>query len=144
MVTFSDKNRPIYLQIADRICDSIHRGEYGRDERIPSVRETAASMEVNANTVMRAYNYLQQRGVLANRRGIGYFVAEDGPARVGDLYNDEFIENDLRHTFDRLAAIGLSEADLSRLYVEYLTSRDMLHLLEANKYTNKASNPDIQ
>lgn len=71
-------------------------------------------------------------------------MAEDGPARVGDLYNDEFIENDLRHTFDRLAAIGLSEADLSRLYVEYLTDRDMLHLLEANKYSNKASNSDIQ
>lgn len=144
MVTFSDKNRPIYLQIADRICDAIYRGEYGADQRIPSVRETASAMEVNANTVMRAYEYLQQRGVIANRRGVGYFVAENGISRAGDVYNDEFIENDLQRAFDRLAAIGLSETDLSRLYVEYLTRRDMTHLIEANKFINKASNSEIQ
>ena len=141
---FKENNKAIYLQIADTICDRVLDGTFPPESRIPSVREYAAEVEVNANTVMRAFDYLQQRGVLANKRGIGYFVAEDGPARVGDLYNDEFIENDLRHTFDRLAAIGLSEADLSRLYVEYLTDRDMLHLLEANKYSNKASNSDIQ
>lgn len=144
MVIFSDKNRPIYLQIADRICDAIYRGEYAEEQRIPSVRETASSMEVNANTVMRAYEYLQQRGVIANRRGVGYFVTENGAARAGDVYNDEFIETDLQRAFDRLAAIGLSEADLARHYVEYLTRRGMTHLIEANKYNNKVSNSEIQ
>ena len=69
------ESKPIYLQIADRICDEILLGQYQEEERIPSVREYAAVVEVNANTVMRSYDYLQMQGVIYNKRGIGYFVS---------------------------------------------------------------------
>ena len=52
------ESKPIYLQIADRICDEILQGTYGEGERIPSVREYAALVEVNANTAMRAFDFL--------------------------------------------------------------------------------------
>lgn len=55
------ESKAIYLQIADRICDEVLLGQYQEDERIPSVREYAAVVEVNANTVMRSYDYLQSR-----------------------------------------------------------------------------------
>lgn len=45
------ESKAIYLQIADRICDEILLGQYQEEERIPSVREYAAMVEVNANTV---------------------------------------------------------------------------------------------
>ncbi len=45
------ESKSIYLQIADRICDEILQGQYMEEERIPSVREYAATVEVNANTV---------------------------------------------------------------------------------------------
>src|SRR5574344_2973716 len=67
--------KAIYLQIADRICDEILLGTYGEEERIPSVREYASVVEVNANTAMRAFDYLQSLQVIYNKRGIGYFVA---------------------------------------------------------------------
>ena len=44
------ESKSIYLQIADRICDEILQGQYTEEERIPSVREYAATVEVNANT----------------------------------------------------------------------------------------------
>lgn len=47
------ESKAIYLQIADRICDEILLGQYQEEERIPSVREYAAMVEVNANTAMR-------------------------------------------------------------------------------------------
>ena len=47
------ENKTIYFQIAERICDLILLGEYKEEERIPSVREYAALVEVNFNTVMR-------------------------------------------------------------------------------------------
>ena len=72
--------KAIYLQIADRICDEILLGTYGEEERIPSVREYASVVEVNANTAMRAFDYLQSLQVIYNKRGIGYF--EIGRAHV--------------------------------------------------------------
>ena len=61
------ESRPIYLQIADRIMDEIQRGVYPEGGRIPSVREYAAIVEVNANTAMRSYDYLQNKGIIAVR-----------------------------------------------------------------------------
>mgnify|MGYP003307518551 CR=1 FL=1 len=58
------ENKAIYLQIADRICDEILTEKYRDEERIPSVREYSAEVEVNVNTVMRAYDYLQQQDVI--------------------------------------------------------------------------------
>lgn len=67
------ESRAIYLQIADRICDDILLGQYEEEGRIPSVREYASIVEVNANTVMRSYEYLQSQEVIYNKRGIGFF-----------------------------------------------------------------------
>ena len=58
------ESKAIYLQIADRICDEILLGQYPEEERIPSVREYAAIVEVNANTVMRSFDYLQVQNVI--------------------------------------------------------------------------------
>ena len=70
------ESRPIYLQIADKICGEILTGKFAENERIPSVREYASGLEVNANTVVRSYDFLQNKDIIFNKRGIGYFVAE--------------------------------------------------------------------
>ena len=64
-----DNKRPIYLQIADRICDEILAGVYVEGGRIPSVREYAVKMQVNANTTAHSYAYLEQQGIIEARRG---------------------------------------------------------------------------
>ena len=79
---FEENNKAIYLQIADRICDDIMQGKYDSDNRIPSVREYAASVEVNANTVMRSYERLTSRNLIFNKRGIGFFVSPDAKEKI--------------------------------------------------------------
>ena len=74
MMKFKE-NQTIYLQISERICDEILLGKYLEESRIPSVREYAALVEVNANTVMRSYEFLQQQDIIYNKRGIGFFVS---------------------------------------------------------------------
>lgn len=69
------ESKSIYLQIADRIMDEILRMVYPEEGRVPSVREYAAMVEVNANTVVRSYDYLQGQEIIYNKRGIGYFVS---------------------------------------------------------------------
>ena len=58
------ESKSIYLQIADRIMDEILRMVYPEEGRVPSVREYAAMVEVNANTVVRSYDYLQGQEII--------------------------------------------------------------------------------
>ncbi|MDE7408612.1 MAG: GntR family transcriptional regulator, partial [Muribaculaceae bacterium] len=70
-------NRPIYVRLADQICDCILMDEYHKMERIPSVREYAVSQQVNPATAARAFEILERQGVIFNKRGLGFFVAEN-------------------------------------------------------------------
>ena len=65
------QDKAIYLQMADRLCDEILSGKYGPGERIPSVRELAVYLGVNANTVVRTYEALSLQGIIQTRRGLG-------------------------------------------------------------------------
>ena len=89
------ESKSIYLQIADRICDEILQGQYTEEERIPSVREYAATVEVNANTVVRTYDYLQGQEIIHNKRGIGYFVSAGAKDRIIALRKNTFLHEDL-------------------------------------------------
>ncbi|MBM6662517.1 GntR family transcriptional regulator [Marseilla massiliensis] len=73
MTTFNP-DKPIYLQMAERLCDEILAGTYSDDDRVPSVREYAVMLEVNTNTAVKAYDALARDNVIYNRRGLGYFV----------------------------------------------------------------------
>ena len=113
------ESRPIYLQIADRICDEIHQGIYPEDGRIPSVREYAEIVEVNANTVMRSYDYLQMQEIIYNKRGIGYFVGEEAKNRILSARKEQFMDNEIEYFFRQLRSLGVSGDDLVKMYNEY-------------------------
>jgi DNA-binding transcriptional regulator YhcF (GntR family) len=61
------ESQAIYLQIADYVCEKIMLKEWKAEERIPSVRELAVQLEVNPNTVMRTYEFLQQQEIIYNQ-----------------------------------------------------------------------------
>ena len=105
------ESKAIYLQIADRICDEVLLGQYREEERIPSVREYAAVVEVNANTVMRSYDYLQSQEVIYNKRGIGYFVASGARALILSLRKEYFLK--------QMYTLGISAEDMSAMYREF-------------------------
>ncbi len=106
------KQKPIYLQIADTLCERIMTGQWGDDERIPSVRDVAAELGVNPNTVMRTYEYLQTAEVIYNRRGVGYFVAPKASELILKLHRQDFIHDELPYIVQRMNMLGLSWNDL--------------------------------
>jgi DNA-binding transcriptional regulator YhcF (GntR family) len=87
--------KAIFLQIADTISEKIIEGKYPPGEKIPSVRDLAAEMGVNPNTIMRTYSELQSIGVIDNHRGLGFFVTENAKEIILKLKRTEFFENDL-------------------------------------------------
>lgn len=72
-----DANRPIYLQIAERLELAICSGVYQPGERIPSVRDLAAQAGVNPNTMQRALTELERKNVVVTFRTNGRTVTED-------------------------------------------------------------------
>ena len=70
-----ENNKAIYEQMADRLCDEIIAKTYKADDRIPSVREYAVTLQVNTNTAVKAYELLAREQIIYNKRGMGYFVS---------------------------------------------------------------------
>ncbi len=97
----------IYLQIVDWMCDNIVKKKWGSDERIPSVRELGVLLEVNPNTVMRAYECLQNQNIIYNKRGVGFFVSEDASLRVAERKRTEFIGQVLPEFFHRMKLLDI-------------------------------------
>lgn len=123
MIDFNNSSKAIYLQIADDICDKILTGTFVPDERIPSVREYAAQVEVNVNTVMRAYDYLSSLEIIYNKRGLGFFAATDARLRVIDQRRRELLGDTAVNFFRQLDMLDITLARLADMYQQYLDNK---------------------
>jgi GntR family transcriptional regulator len=112
-------NKAIYLQITDLFCDEILVKKWRDGDRIPSVRELAINIEVNPNTVMRTYSYLQEKGIVYNKRGIGYFLTDDAYNKTLKMRKEEFIIKDLPAIFKTVKLLDINFDDLKALYLEF-------------------------
>jgi GntR family transcriptional regulator len=114
------ENQPIYMQIANVFCENILLQKWSINERIPSVRDVAIQMEVNPNTAMRAFVYLQEKDIIYNKRGIGYFVSEEGYQKALDLKRAEFIEKDLPVVMKTMKLLDITCTEMEQLYKQIL------------------------
>lgn len=101
------ETKSIYLQIADRIEDEILQGKYAEEGRIPSVREYAAEVEVNVNTVVRSYEYLQGQEIIQNKRGLGYFVSPDAKKSILSIRKKIFLNEFVPEFFKQLELLEI-------------------------------------
>lgn len=120
-MNFND-NKPIYLQIADSLMDSIVRGELPDESRLPSVRDYAIEAGVNPNTVMRTFVWLQQQELIYMKRGIGYFVASNAADRILQMRKEYFFDHEANYFFDRLSSFGISPEQLMNAYTDFLSN----------------------
>ena len=68
-------NRPVYRQIIDQIKRDIAMGRLIKDEKLPTVRQLAAQLAINPNTIAKAYRQLEGEGIIVTRPGAGAFIA---------------------------------------------------------------------
>ena len=119
---FGDSNA-IYLQIADHFCENILLGKWNSGDRIPSVREMAVGIEVNPNTVLRTYNYLQEKGIIYNKRGIGYFVSDDGLEKTLQLRKEDFVGHELPRFFKAMSLLNITMDELQVYFREFRSGK---------------------
>ena len=116
------KHKSIYIQIADHFYERVLKRVWVPGEKVPSIRQLAVEMEVNPNTVMRSYTTLEEKGILYNQRGIGFFVTDEAPALVSDLLRERFLNEQLPEVFETMDLLGLPPADLISLYERWKSS----------------------
>lgn len=107
-----NKNKPIYLQIVDLIYEKILSGEFREGDRILSVRELGIELGVNPNTAMRSFELMQRNGIIATKRGIGFYICENAKQIVLNEQKKDFIENELPAFFKKLELYGMTIEDI--------------------------------
>lgn len=116
--------RPIYVQVAEEIKALIARGELAEGAPLPPVRQLAADLGVNLNTVATAYRELQEEGLVNIRHGAGAVVA----SRTARDKSEEALRKPLR-----AALTGLVLAGLPRVEIMNLVQSELRALLKGAK-----------
>jgi len=112
---------PIYEQITDGVQRLVRRGDLVPGSSLASVRQLACDLEINANTVARAYRTLEQNGILETAGRRGTRVAADAPNRARDALTGRL--DDLADRMIREAAhLGVGPDDLITALVKRLES----------------------
>jgi GntR family transcriptional regulator len=114
-MNFKDKEA-IYLQIAAYVSEHITLGKWLPEEKIPSVRDLAVALQVNPNTVMRTYEYLQNQGILFNKRGLGIFVTPDAISKIKEIRKERFIQQELPDFFRSLYMLEIGLEEVQKRY----------------------------
>ena len=117
-MNFSE-NQSIYIQITEFVKEQILLNKWQKEEKIPSVRDLAAELQVNPNTVMRAYDFLQQQGVIYNRRGIGNHVSSDAGEKILTARKEKFLQSDLPVIFKNMLLLEIGFDELERHYKKF-------------------------
>ncbi|MEO3744395.1 GntR family transcriptional regulator [Plantactinospora sp. B5E13] len=110
-----DDGRPIFLQIAELIENSIIDGTLAEESQVPSTNELAAFHRINPATAGKGVNQLVDDGILYKKRGIGMFVATGARTRLRDRRREEFAQQFLHPLLTEAHKLGISADELKRL-----------------------------
>jgi DNA-binding transcriptional regulator YhcF (GntR family) len=114
------ENEAIYLQIAGYVGEHILLGKWAAEQKIPSVRDLAMTLEVNPNTVMRAYEFLQNQDVIYNKRGLGFFVCPNGSSKVKVMRKERFLQLELPEVFRTMQLLEIDANEIQKVYNIFL------------------------
>ena len=98
---------PLYRQIIESVRFAIARGELTPGDRLPTVRQLAVDLEVNPNTVIRAYREMELGGVLDTQQGSGTYVTDDRP-EIDALERSRMLDQILTELLARASGYGFT------------------------------------
>lgn len=84
--------KPIFIQIADQLEDSIFTGVFPEETKIPSTNEIAALLNINPHTVLKGMNLLVDDEIIYKKRGLGMFVKEGAVEKIRQKRQGQFYE----------------------------------------------------
>lgn len=116
------ENKSIFLQIADMTCEQILLGKIQSGERVPSIRDTGILLQVNPNTVLRSYEFLESKNIVFTKRGLGYFVVDDAIEKILQYRREDFFENILPEFFKTISLLKITQEDIAERYKKFINT----------------------
>ncbi|ETT50715.1 MULTISPECIES: GntR family transcriptional regulator [unclassified Paenibacillus] len=117
-----DNNQPIYLQIMNYIKGEIITGKLKPGDKIPSVRELAAELQINPNTVQRTFQELERETIVETRRGMGRYVT--GSEETIMTVKKEMAQDVLDRFIRGMQELGFQGEDILTAVAESIHQRD--------------------
>ena len=108
-----DNDRPIYLQLMERIQRDIIAGVYQPGDKLPSVRDLALEAAVNPTTMQKALSELERSGLVYSQRTSGRFITED--TEMLTQMKKELATEHIQEFFQKMEQLGFSRAELLTL-----------------------------
>jgi GntR family transcriptional regulator len=109
-----NENRPIYLQLKERVVGMMLDGLLKPGDALPSVRQVAADYQLNPITVSRAYQELVDETLVEKRRGVGMYVTEGAVDKLLSSERERFIREEWPAMVERIRRLGLDIEQLLR------------------------------
>ena len=116
-----DNDRPIYLQLMERIQRDIIAGVYQPGDKLPSVRDLALEAAVNPNTMQKALSELERSGLVYSQRTSGRFITED--TEMLTQMKKELATEHIQEFFQKMEQLGFSRAELLTLVAKQQRGR---------------------
>lgn len=113
------ESQAIYLQIADYVCEQILSGRWKPGNRALSVRELGVALEVNPNTVLRAYDFLQNMDIISNKRGVGYFISDQAESKIMEFRKERFFHEELPPIFKNMQLLRIELKEVEERYNKF-------------------------
>jgi len=115
MVHIDPESRvPIYAQIVEQVKSQIAAGQLTPGDQLPTIRQLAADLRVNFNTVVRAYFELEREGLISTQRGRGTFVADSTEEEALAQMRDEKMELIITAALEELHSLGYTRQEVEQ------------------------------
>lgn len=112
MGSLLDQDKPIYVQIREKIEDQIVDEQLKEGEQAPSTNQLVSFYKINHATVSKGVNQLVEEGILYKKRGIGMFVAEGAREKLIQKRKDAFLDNFVVGLVQEANKLGISDQEL--------------------------------
>lgn len=115
---------PIYAQLERAIRVAVASGKLKSGEQLPTVRQLAVDLRVNANTVAKVYLALEREGVVETKRGVGTFIAAPRQAATPDVHRERRLNELIDRLLSDAASLGYSAREIARFVARRVKEGD--------------------
>ncbi|WP_010097355.1 GntR family transcriptional regulator [Ornithinibacillus scapharcae] len=119
-----EQDKPIYIQIREKIEDQILNNQLKEGDQAPSTNQLVNFYKINHVTVSKGINQLVDEGILYKKRGIGMFVADGAREKLVSKRKDSFVEDYVVSLVQEAEKLGISEREIIE-YIQKIKGSDM-------------------
>lgn len=110
-----DDNKPIYIQVRERLEDMIVKGQLEEGEQAPSTTQLSKFYKINHITVGKGVNQLVEEGILFKKRGIGMFVSEGAKEKLLENRRQTFVAEFIQPLLEEAEKLGLTQEEVANM-----------------------------